>query len=141
MIGRAALYVRQGVYFLTVDSQTEAGFWIEEESRCLDTDPTHEILAEEVLQALEKSRLAIVTPPRDQIGSKLPELAGVKSFSTFMKGAICVDIKRDENDTIKVTPMTNKGRDGFKFLTDLAEEIHSPSDLATALEAVLESAD
>ncbi len=141
MNASASLYVRGTLSFVTSESRTEAGFWIEHDPYFVCEDVDSQVLAAQVIEALDASKTGVPTPPRDSLGSRLPELAGVKSFGAFMRGTVSVDVSRDV-DGITVIPMRNAGaRGGFEFLNDLSCLIDSPASLAQALDKALEQAE
>ena len=64
-----------------------------------------------IQQALAASHTEVRAPRRSELGSRLPGLAGVKSFGALMGGAVSVDISSD-GERIKLTPMRNSGAAG-----------------------------
>ncbi len=138
MRGAAAVYFRRGQFFIASYSQTTDGFWIETEPYFFGDAVGSAGVAALVLEALEATRLDIPTPPRDSLGSKMPELAGVKTYGTFMRGAVSVDISRDDDGTLTVTPMRNSGaRAGFEYIGDKAVVVESADQLAEAIDGAL----
>jgi hypothetical protein len=142
MRAAAALYVRRGRVFVAAFSETVDGFWIETDPR-LESDGFEAAEASALLlEALEGSQLGVPTPPRDSIGTKLPALAGVKSFATFMRGAFSVDLSRSDEGTLTVTPMRNDGaRGGFVPMVEHQTHLGGADQLADALVNALELAE
>jgi hypothetical protein len=137
----ASVYVREGTTYVTSQFQTRDGFWIEQEPYFVEEGPTPEVLAERVLEALDASMVDIPTPPRDTIKSRLPGLAGVRSYGLFMKGAITVSVSQDGTG-ITVTPMKNCGaKRGFEYKDSDALRVEDASKLASILVKALEVAE
>jgi hypothetical protein len=115
----ATVYLRRGRIFVHASSRTTEGVWISSEPyETLAITCSDEELGAIAKVALENSRGG-VPHPRDwkTLLEKFLQQAGVKSWSTFVKGATCADIK-DNGEHITVTPMKNLGpKEGF-----LAEE-------------------
>jgi len=141
MTAAASIYVRNGVAFVVSASRTTDGFWIEQEPYFMDDNVDPQVLAAQVTEALDASKFDVPTPSSESIASRLPELAGVKSFAIFMRGAVSVDISRDAGG-ITVTPMRNAGpRAGFEFLGSQSRRIESAADLAEVLAEAIQHAE
>lgn len=146
MKGKAQVFLRRGTVFVTSNYQTDSGFWVEQEPYLVVSEADTSRLSAYVLEALDASRLGVPNPddPNSLGSSRLPELAGVRNYSTFMKGAVAVDVSRSEQGSVRVVPMRNGGsRKGFQFLRDLAIEVGPASKLklSPALEKALKDAD
>lgn len=142
MRGAAAIYVRRGRVFIVTYSQTVDGFWIEDEPWFQRDEFDPDAAAALLWEALDGTRLGVPTPPRDSLGSMLPELAGVKTYGAFMKGTASVDVSLCEAGSLAVTPMRNGGASaGFEPMVESAIELESEEQLADALVAALEIAE
>jgi hypothetical protein len=137
----ASLYVRKGQAFVTSMSRTMAGFWIESEPLFVEDRADPLVIASCVRLALAASQVDVPTPSRDMLGSRLPALAGVKTYGAFMKGAVSVDISMDDGQ-IRLIPMRNGGtRKGFQFKNDEVLIVVDDKALADYLALALRSAD
>lgn len=142
MRAAAALYLRRGRIFVTAFSQTVDGFWIETEPRFESDGFEAAEAATLLLEALKGSQLGMPTPHRDSLGSALPALAGVKSYATFMRGAVSVEVSRSDEGTLSVTPMHNGGAgDGFVPMAEHELDVGSTDQLAGAVACALELAE
>jgi len=144
MSSLASVYARRGSIYVAPSSKTEAGFWVEHGPYFAEAEADARAepmtLARHVLAALAASRVGMPTPPRDELRSRLPEFAGVKSYATFMRGAQLVTVSR-ENETITLTPTSNGGaRTGFTPLVDEVVRVDSPDQLGSCLLGLLDRA-
>jgi hypothetical protein len=133
----ATLYVRDGTCFVTAMDRSIEGFWFESEPVFVENGVDFMVLSSCVQRALAASKTDVPAPRRDKLGSRLPGLAGVKSFGAFMKGAVSVDISSD-GEKIKLTPMKNGGaRNGFAFKIEESIIVDSVDQLALSLASAL----
>jgi hypothetical protein len=137
----ASLYVRKGKCYVTALSRSIDGFWFESEPVFVEDGVDLARLSLCIRQALEASRTEVPAPRRDALASRLPALAGVKSFGSFMKGAVSVDVSAD-GDRIKLTPMRNGGaRRGFEFKNEEAVLVEDAEALASGLAMAIAAAE
>jgi hypothetical protein len=137
----AALYVRRGTCFVTTMNRSADGFWFESEPVFVEDGVDVTVLSARIQQALAASRSNVPTPPRNELGSRLPGLAGVKSYGAFMKGSVRVSILSD-GDEIKLTPMRNGGpRKGFEPKSEEVVIVENADSLAISLAAVMAAAE
>lgn len=130
------LYVRRGHAYVTPESLTTDGFWVASPPFSKsDSDAPSAELANLLLNALEASRCGVPTPPvSENPFARVLELAGVRSFGTFMKGARAVRLSSD-GETVTLTPMRNAGaKGGFEFLE--AEVRTVPAEVESVYSAV-----
>lgn len=142
MTALAAIYVRRGRVFVVASSQTVDGFWVETDPRYKSDEFDAAEATACLVEALDGSHLDVPTPPRDSPVTQLPALAGVKSYATFMKGAVSVQVYRCGDGTLTITPMRNAGaRGGFVPIVEHEVEVESGDQLTSALVAALENAE
>jgi hypothetical protein len=113
---------RGTVILVTAMSRTVDGFWVvTPPHRRLDASSSAGEVGEAVAEALAGSQDGVPNPPVR--GGPLPiqpllDLAGVKSWSTFVKGTVLARVEQ-ERRSITITPLRNLGaRDGFAELDD-----------------------
>jgi len=130
-----AVCQRRGKAFLTANAQTEAGLWVESLPQFVEEAGAYDVIALRVLAALSGSVTGVPTPLPDDMGSEMPSLAGVKTFSTFMKGCMLVTV-RAEGDLVTMEPTVNRGgRGGFGFLPNENQTVRrTPAEVAEGLE-------
>ena len=113
---RATIYRRKAQFYVHASSRTMDGVWIlTEPCLCLDQESSDRELGEAVQQALDSSRSGI-PHPRSWKGLLDPLLkqAGVKSWNTFSKTALCVEIE-EEDGQVSIVPTENLGvEDGYQ---------------------------
>jgi hypothetical protein len=117
----ATVYERRGRIFVSAEAKTRAGFWVTQlTGRCRPRPPLH-ALAATVLHALARSGGTVPTsPPSESPAKPLLQLARVKTYATFARGAKAVTVSQEESG-ITVVPMHNGGsRTGFTELDDRA---------------------
>lgn len=109
---RVIVYQRKTQVFIFAQSQTTAGVWIMEGAAdAVDIGDPGQIGAV-VSQALEVSKTNVPHPTSWKgLFDPVLKLAGVKSWSTFVKSARCVEIELDA-DGIWLLPTRNLGADG-----------------------------
>lgn len=139
----AHVYRHKGSLYVRPFCQTTAGVWIGADC-VVRLDPNASPLdkGEAVVEALDRSDQVIPHPTHwDNVEEDaLLRLAGVKSWSTFMKTARSVGIEL-EGSIVRIEPARNLGpKEGFEPLRDKQIEvsISSPQgDIGEALEAAL----
>ncbi len=136
MIRLAGVFLRDGQAFVACYSPVEMG-WLETDVFHRDKIDFSEI-AELTLRAFEATRSDVPTPKRDEFGSRLPDLAGVKSYRSFMKGTLNVSVQASDDGTYLLYPKRNMGKDGHKPITDKSFTIDAVDGLAAAIERAFE---
>lgn len=120
----ATVYRRRNVLFAHASCQTTDGVWIlGEPCRRFDTATPAE-LGMGILEVLKGSLMGVPHPTHWQ-GVFLPvlDLADVKSWKAFSRGAQCVGVKLEDN-LLRLTPTEHKGhRYGFVPLEDATVEV------------------
>jgi hypothetical protein len=137
----ASLYVRRGTCFVTTMNCSADGFWFESDPLFVEDEVDVTVLSGRILQALAASRSNVPSPRRDKLVSRLPGLAGVKSYGAFMKGVVHVSILSD-GDEIKLTPTRNRGMSkGFESKSEEVVIVKSADALPLSLANVLQAAE
>lgn len=116
----ATSYQRLDAIYIHSNAQTTCGVWLAVAPFTkLAADVSTEELGKAVEQALDASRIGIEHPSNwDTIDCPLPELAGVKSWATFMRNARCTNIK-EMNEYIELTPNRNLGpSEGYEPISE-----------------------
>jgi hypothetical protein len=129
MMKAAVAYKKANAFYLHSSSKTTAGVWIATDPFLkveLDSPPSAK--GEALITALNASQEA--TPhPTNWTGLIAPllELAGVKSWSTFMKHAKCLNVEVEEK-RLMLVPNRNLGsKEGFEPVPEMAVELPFPS--------------
>ncbi|HWO26384.1 MAG TPA: hypothetical protein VNO30_46970 [Kofleriaceae bacterium] len=120
---RAAAYWRQKKYLVLSASRTTDGLWILGKPCFAISDASSDIELERAIwTALEASQIGISHPRNwDELPDPLLDLAGVKKWSAFSKGASCLHIK-EEGGRIVLIPTRNLGpAEGFE--DDISRQI------------------
>lgn len=116
-----AVYKRKDCLYLRSESRTSVGIIIETGYPIVEPhDAPPERLGKDILKLLKQSEWNIPHPADPNEGSvtkPLLEAAGVKSWSTFQKGALYCGIISDKSE-LKFRPYENKGRGGFVPMPD-----------------------
>ncbi len=133
---RCAVYRRRGKLLVAPGSRTVDGFWLTHAPyTSLDVEVSEVELGEVVVGAISLSARDIPTPDwknGNPVMEALLDAAGVKSHSTFMKGAELVEVEVEE-EWARLIPMINKGgRGGFGYPADTTV-IHARMDHAAEL--------
>jgi len=116
----ATVYKRKGAYYVHSDSQTTDGVWIAVRPFLrISVEEGAAALVSAMKDALRSSRTNIEHPTNwDSIEYPIPELAGVKSWATFMRNACCLSVKADGGKLLLI-PNRNMGpKEGFKALPE-----------------------
>lgn len=110
----ANVYSRKGTFFVHASLRTTAGVWMDgAPSFAVEHASDDSSLGEAILAALAGSRQGVPHPNNwKEVQRALLELAGVKSWSTFTKGATHVAVQEGASG-VTLTPTTNVG-DGFE---------------------------
>ena len=123
----ATAYNRKDCWYVNASSQTTVGLWMGTPPfLSLPPNADSAAIGQATLLALDASRHAIPHPTKWDVSSPTLDLAGVKSWSAFMRGASCVNIQLDDA-LLTMTPNTNAGaKEGFSPLLD--KEVRIPAD-------------
>ena len=120
---RATVYFRKKMYLVSPSSKTTDGVWLlVEPCIAVPEASSNEELERAIRVSLDRSRTDIPHPRIwERRREPLLELAGVKSWSTFSKGASCLDVE-DEGYRIVLVPTKNLGSTKG-FVDDLSRQI------------------
>lgn len=117
----ACVYERRGSLFIRWSSQTEVGLWIEEgPCTMIPSNSKSEEVGQAARDALARSGKIIPHPTEwKSVDEDNPilELAGIKQWSTFRRGARVVGIALYDGK-LELTPTENEGSEGFSDLND-----------------------
>ncbi len=136
----ATLYERKGKVFVHSASRTTAGVWIINAPVLAIDLQNIAAIGDAVRKCLAASREGV---PHPQVFANVFEpvllLAGVKSFSTFMKSAKCVEAEARDDASVTLIPMRNEGGEGgFTPLSNTAEAaLDSDEAIGTAVVVAL----
>jgi hypothetical protein len=115
MTQRSNVYRRGKFFFVVTAAETKDGLWVSAEP-CfkLPVDATPAELGALVTESLDKSRTGVRAPSFKDGAHLRPvlEVSGLKSWSTFAKGASLVLVHRD-GDVVSAAPQQNQGSGGF----------------------------
>jgi hypothetical protein len=115
MTQRSNVYRRGKFFFVVTASETKDGLWVSAEP-CfkLPADVAPAELGAHVTESLDKSRRGLRAPSFKDGEHLRPvlEVSGLKSWSTFAKGASLVVVQRD-GDVVTAAPQQNQGSGGF----------------------------
>jgi hypothetical protein len=125
---RAVAYKRGFRVVICPESETTAGVWILDSPAVVGSTDL-DALGRQLIEALGHSRRQI---PHPTVWSGLfdPVLhaAGVRSYSTFMKSALCVGVSWSEVG-VQLTPYRNLGsRDGFDHMASKTTLVSNYTD-------------
>lgn len=141
------VYARREWLLVTAMSRTVDGFWVAcpPYLRLDRRTATPEEVGAAVETALEGSRDMVATPDWSGPSPLQPlfELAKVRSWSTFVRGARLVGVEQ-EGEAVRVTPQRNEGaREGFSELELLVRVMArgEAGDLGRQVLASLEKAE
>ncbi len=136
----AKAYRRSGKWIFHSDCQTTAGVWIASPPFLSSGEIPGELGAC-VSQTLNGSMEGVPHPTEwGKLFSPVLELAGVKTWPTFVKGALLVGIEM-EGDAITLTPHCNEGpKEGFDPLESQAVTLAASATPGEIGEALLKAA-
>lgn len=140
----ATVYCRYGILFTESSSKTTAGVWIGTSPLCkIEPGSTQSIIGEAAVKALNASQEGVPHPTNwNGLLTPLLELAGVKSWATFMRNAKCLTLEA-EGGRLKIIPQRNLGpKEGYESLPERIVELalgSSPGEIGAALEVALAS--
>lgn len=137
------IYERRGSLFVRTCLQTEVGLWLEQgPCKMLPSSAEPTVIGEAARDALARSGKTIPHPTEwKSVDEDNPilELAGIKRWSTFRKGARALGVSLYD-DRIELIPSENEGSEGFGPLTDDALRLApdaSAEELGTAINEAL----
>jgi hypothetical protein len=110
MMKHAIAYKRRDGWYLHSSSETADGVWVATQPFLkLAAEATLRDIGDAVLAALDASRQNVAHPKEwNGIFKPMLDLAGVKSWSTFMQGSLCLRIEASEG-ILAITPTKNLG--------------------------------
>lgn len=138
----AKAYLRNGNWLFHSDCKSTAGVWIAS-SPFLCSDDCPLTLGSCVTQTLNSSTEGVPHPTQwNNLFRPILELAGEKSWNTFVKGAVLIGIE-SEGNKITLTPHRTLGpKEGFDPIQEKAVTLSvasSVEELGTALKDVVNS--
>ncbi|MFO0907107.1 MAG: contact-dependent growth inhibition system immunity protein [Isosphaeraceae bacterium] len=142
MTKQAVAYSKDQVYYIHASSRTTAGMWIATPPFLkVAADGDVKALGDAILQALNASTDPVPQPTNwSGLIAPLLELAGVKSWGTFMRRAKCLEVGMD-GEKLRLTPNRNLGsKEGFEASPSKAVELpvtSSPEQVGTAVEEAM----
>jgi len=123
------VYLRKSEFIICSSSQTSAGFWVTNGhfSRVPEVADAVE-LGRAVVEALDASTGIVAYDKSRSPSAPFLSALGLKSYRSFMKGALSIDVSTDDDDVLTVMPMRNMGpREGFHYVRDEARVIEDRS--------------
>lgn len=133
----ATIYERKGKLYVHSLSKTITGVWvINDPVLAVDQEEFGEV-GRSIRACLAASREGIAHPKVfANLFNSVLDIAGVKSFSTFLKSAKCVEVEASDGAVVTLIPTRNEGiDDGFTPLSSRAE-VTAGSDEALGAAAV-----
>jgi hypothetical protein len=112
---RASIFKRKKQFFVHALSETTDGVWMYSEPWLALPESTDDSQLENAIRvALDGTKMGVPHPAEwAHVLDPLLTLAGVKGWTTFMRGATCVEIDADGGH-LTLLPTTNRGpREGF----------------------------
>lgn len=119
----ATIYERKGKLYVHSSSKTTAGVWvINPPVLAVEKEATGEI-GRAIRECLGASREGVPHPKSfTNLFDPVLDLAGVKSFGTFVKSAKCVEVETSGDAAVTLIPTRNEGvDDGFAPLPNKTE--------------------
>lgn len=116
----AIVYRRNDGWYLHSSSQTTDGVWIATQPFLkLPPDADLSAIGEAVMRAIDASRQSVPHPAAwNGLFQPMLQLAGAKSWATFVKGSMCLRFEADDC-VLLVTPTKNLGpKEGHLPLSD-----------------------
>ena len=124
MMKCATAYLRKGEVFLNSSSKTSVGAWVCTSPYLIVDSHDVEQLGRAVIEVINGSLDGIPHPTEfTSLTKPILEMAGVKSWGAFVKGAHCCEIS-ESNDVITITPTINQGKNGFDHINDKSLNIN-----------------
>jgi len=119
----ATIYERKGKLYVHSSSKTTTGVWvINPPALAVEKEDTGEV-GRAVRECLAASREGVSHPKSfTNLFDPVLNLAGVKSFATFVKSAKCVEVETSDDGAVTLIPTRNEGvDDGFVPLSSGTE--------------------
>lgn len=122
----ACIYNRQGKVFISAQSKTIVGLWIEDGRVQTTEQNDKESIGRLLVACLDRSKECVPHPTQDE-WSKMDKIflgsVGVRSYRTFAKTARAVNVRQD-GETITIIPTKNGGpRNGYTSLDEKARTV------------------
>jgi hypothetical protein len=133
----ATIYERKGKLFFHSSSKTTAGVWVLN-APILATDKENiSEIGRSTRECLAASREGVPHPTSFAgLFDPVLDLAGIKSFATFVKSAKCLEAEMVNDETVTLIPTRNEGvEDGFAPLPNKTK-ISLGSDEALGSEVI-----
>jgi hypothetical protein len=130
---------RKDAWYFHSDSRTTDGVWVATEPFLkLAPDASPASIGKTVLSVLEASQTDVPHPKDwNAVYYPIPEMAGVKSWTTFMKGSMLLTIEAD-GGVLVITPTKNLGpKEGhvpFENRVLRLPEISAPDVIGAAIQ-------
>ncbi|SRR6266705_305001 len=116
----ASAFLRDGKIYIQAFSKTKNGVWIASGPVYVVEEKNSDQLGQKALDALGRSRQGVPHPTQAEwkaIQEPMLQAAGVKSWTTFAKGAKAVGLNL-ENDTITMEPSSDYANEGGTSLPE-----------------------
>lgn len=122
-------YLRAEQLVIHTSSSTEAGFWVACNPVIVTTiDEAPEVIGHIARYMLPYSRTNIRTPhPNEMNATSVLKAAGVKTWASLSKNALCVSIEENGAQITFVPARNVSARLGFEELPEKAFSLFSPS--------------
>jgi hypothetical protein len=136
----ATIYERKGKLYVHSSSKTTAGVWVINAPALIVDKANVGELGHAIRECLAASREGVSHPSSlANLFDPVLDLAGVRSFGTFVKLAKCVEVETNDGVTATLIPTRNEGADdGFAPLPNRTEAIlDSDEALGAAAVSVL----
>lgn len=136
----ATIYERNGKLYVHSSSKTTAGVWVINAPVVTARKENVGEIGRSIRACLAASREDVPHPKSfTNLFDPMLTLAGVKSFSTFVKSAKCVEVETVNDETVMLIPTRNEGaEDGFTPLSNKTKTADgSDDDLGSAAVAAL----
>lgn len=137
----ATIYERKGKLYVHSSSKTTAGVWIINTlALTVDRNDVGGI-GRSIKECLEASREGVPHPKSfTNLFDPVLDLADVRSFSTFVKSAKCVEVEMVNDETVVLIPTRNEGaEDGFTPLSNkIQADLGSDDTLGSAAISALD---
>lgn len=130
----ATCYLRKGQVYLHASSRTVDGFYVATPPFLVVDLANSRKVEASITSALAGSKAKVPTPPRDvELLSALYELAGVKTWGSFVRGAKMTHLYQLET-TLRFRPTRNFGaRNGFEEIAEAVFETSPHESSSSAL--------
>ena len=136
----ATIYERKGKLYVHSSSKTTAGVWVINPPVLAVEKEDAGKVGRALKECLAASREGVPHPKSfTNLFDPVLDLAGVKSFGTFMKSAKCIEVETSDDATVTLLPTRNEGvEEGFAPLPTKTETaLGSDEALGSAAAAAL----